>query len=71
MYQCIGLDNILIAIKQQLILQREDKRYISQEELVSTIKSIISIEKYNAVKHNNNKHLDKIWEWIESKISHL
>jgi hypothetical protein len=63
-----GLDNILIGIKQKLILQREDKIELTLEEISNIIKKIIQVEKYNSLKTKNIKYYDDRWKWIEDSI---
>jgi len=63
-----GLDNILIGIKQRLILQREDKIELTLEEIGNTIKKIIQVEKYNSNKIGNIRQYKDKWGWIENLI---
>jgi len=63
-----GLDNILIGIKQRLILQREDKIELTLEEIGNTIRKIIQVEKYNSNKKGNIKQYKDKWGWIENLV---
>jgi len=63
--ECHGLDYVLIRMKQKLILQREEKVEIVVDEIVRLVRSVIHIEKYNAIKGNNfTKYISK-WGWME------
>ncbi len=40
-----ALDTVILLIKRKIILQREDKKVITVDEIISTIKEQIEIEK--------------------------
>ncbi len=63
-----GLDNVLIGIKQKLILQRENKVELSQDEVRNTIKLMVKIEKFNATKTHNLKGFKEKWGWIDTLL---
>ncbi len=63
-----SLDYILIAIKQRLILQRENKIELSQEDIKGILRSVSQLEKYNAIKLNSLEKFTSKWKWIESVL---
>jgi len=60
-----ALDTILILIKQRLILQREEKRNLLDNELHNLIMNWVKIERYNAIKNNKELKFNKKWKWLE------
>jgi len=64
-----GLDTILILLKQKLILQREQKEFLTNIEILNVIKSWIKIEKYTAIKLNKLHIYNHKWAWIEQCLN--
>ena len=63
-----SVDIVVILLKQRLILQREEKNYISLKNIRSLIKERVAIEKFNAMKRNSIVNFGLKWGWIESII---
>jgi len=63
-----AIDMILILVKQRLILQREEKRFISVNELRNLIINWMNVEKYNAKKVNKLIKYNAQYGWLETLI---
>ncbi len=62
------IDVIMILLKQALILQREEKRFLSINEIKCIIRNRLNIEKYIHVKANSVNSYEKKWLWIENMV---
>jgi len=61
--QAIGIDIVLILLKQRLILQREAKFELTREDIVSLFEERYRIDKYNSkvYKKGNSCKIDRRW----------
>jgi len=59
------IDTLMVLMKQRLILQREDKRHIERNEVISLILDRLRLEKYNSIKYKREIKYNVKWKWIE------
>lgn len=65
-----AIDSLLILLKQKLILQREEKREVTELEIKNVIVNWIKIEKYNALKNNNITKYNAKYKWLDTILNH-
>ena len=63
--QITSLETILILLKQKLILQRENKVFLTITNIRDLILARMSMEKYNSIKTNKISQYTSKWGWIE------
>jgi len=61
--QASTIDTLGILLKQQLILQRENKHVLELHQVSQLIKARLNLEIYNCKKYDKNQHFRRKWEW--------
>ncbi len=63
-----SLDVIMVLLKQTLILQREEKRFLSVSEMKSIIRNRLNIVSYIGIKNGNQNEFAISWDWIRNML---
>ncbi len=63
--QLQAVDEIIVAIKQVLVLQRENKIFLNADDISAIIKNRINIFKYNNSKHKRCSSLVRKWSLLQ------
>ncbi len=63
-----AIDTLMVLVKQRLILQRENKTYLTYDDMCGLINDRTKLEKFNSRKYNNNIRYRVRWKWIENLL---
>lgn len=59
--QMLAIDTIIIELKQKLVLQREQKNFISRQEVHNLFDCRKRLEKYNSIKYRKFINVEVKW----------